>query len=57
MSTTTSRPAIRPDSDELTELLARISAGAEEREREVTAPFEPIALDQGGGPRSVAHPG
>ena len=42
MSTTTSRPAIRPDSDELTELLARISAGAEEREREVQAPFEAI---------------
>ena len=43
MSTTTSRPAIRPDSDELTELLARISAGAEEREREVKAPFEAIS--------------
>jgi alkylation response protein AidB-like acyl-CoA dehydrogenase len=43
MSTTTSRPAVRPGSEELTELLARISAGAEEREREVKAPFEPIA--------------
>ena len=43
MSTTTSRPAIRPDSDELTELLARISAGTEEREREVKAPFEAIS--------------
>jgi alkylation response protein AidB-like acyl-CoA dehydrogenase len=42
MSTTTVIPAIRPDSDQLTELLARISAGAEERERELTAPFEPI---------------
>jgi alkylation response protein AidB-like acyl-CoA dehydrogenase len=43
MSTTTSTPAIRPGSDQLTELLARIRAGAEEREREVKAPFEPIA--------------
>ena len=42
MSTTTSTPAIRPDSAELTELLDRIRAGAEEREREVTPPFEPI---------------
>jgi alkylation response protein AidB-like acyl-CoA dehydrogenase len=42
MSTATSTPAIRPDSDELTELLARISAGAEERERELKAPFEAI---------------
>jgi len=42
MSTTTSTPAIRPGSDELTELLARISVGAEERERELKAPFEPI---------------
>jgi alkylation response protein AidB-like acyl-CoA dehydrogenase len=42
MSTTTSTAAIRPGSDELTELLARISVGAEERERELTAPFEPI---------------
>jgi alkylation response protein AidB-like acyl-CoA dehydrogenase len=43
MSTTTRTPAIRPGSDQLTELLARISAGAEEREREVKPPFEPIA--------------
>jgi alkylation response protein AidB-like acyl-CoA dehydrogenase len=43
MSTTTSTPAIRPGSDQLTELLARIRAGAEEREREVKPPFEPIA--------------
>jgi alkylation response protein AidB-like acyl-CoA dehydrogenase len=43
MSTTTSTPVIRPGSAELTELLARISAGAEERERELTAPFEPIS--------------
>jgi alkylation response protein AidB-like acyl-CoA dehydrogenase len=42
MSTTTSRPAIRPNSAELTELLDRIRAGAEEREREVKPPFEPI---------------
>jgi alkylation response protein AidB-like acyl-CoA dehydrogenase len=42
MATTTSTPAIRPGSDELTELLARISAGAEERERELKAPFEAI---------------
>jgi alkylation response protein AidB-like acyl-CoA dehydrogenase len=42
MSTTTSTPSIRPGSDELTELLARISAGAEERERDLKPPFEPI---------------
>lgn len=42
MSTTTSTPVIRPGSDELTELLARISAGAEERERDLKPPFEPI---------------
>jgi alkylation response protein AidB-like acyl-CoA dehydrogenase len=42
MSTTTSTPAIRPGSDELTALLARIAAGAEERERELKAPFEVI---------------
>jgi alkylation response protein AidB-like acyl-CoA dehydrogenase len=42
MATTTSTPAIRPGSDELTELLARISAGAEERERELKPPFEAI---------------
>jgi alkylation response protein AidB-like acyl-CoA dehydrogenase len=42
MSTLTSTPAIRPGSDELTELLARISVGAEERERELKAPFEAI---------------
>jgi alkylation response protein AidB-like acyl-CoA dehydrogenase len=66
MSTATSTPAIRPDSDELTELFARISAGAEERERELKAPFEPIGwikqaglgrlripLDEGGGGASL----
>jgi alkylation response protein AidB-like acyl-CoA dehydrogenase len=42
MSTVTSTPAIRPGSDELTELFARISVGAEERERELKAPFEAI---------------
>jgi len=42
MATTTSTPAIRPGSDALTELLARISAGAEERERDLKAPFEAI---------------
>src|ERR1700684_659172 len=42
MSTVTSTPAIRPGSDELTDLLARISVGAEERERELKAPFEAI---------------
>lgn len=42
MSTTTSRPAIRPGSPELAELLARIAEGAEERERELKAPFEVI---------------
>jgi alkylation response protein AidB-like acyl-CoA dehydrogenase len=66
MSTATSTPAIRPDSDELTELFARISAGAEERERELKAPFEPIGwikqaglgrlripLEEGGGGASL----
>jgi alkylation response protein AidB-like acyl-CoA dehydrogenase len=42
MATTTSTPAIRPGSEELTELLARVHEGAEEREREVKAPFEAI---------------
>jgi alkylation response protein AidB-like acyl-CoA dehydrogenase len=66
MSTTTTTPAIRPGSDELTELLARIRAGAEERELEVKAPFEPIGwikeaglgrlripVDEGGGGASL----
>ena len=42
MATTTSTPAIRAGSAELTELLDRIAAGAEERERELKAPFEVI---------------
>lgn len=42
MATTASTPAIRPGSPELTELLARIAAGSEERERESKAPFEAI---------------
>ena len=42
MATTTSTSAIRPGSPELTELLARIAPGAEERERELKAPFEVI---------------
>jgi alkylation response protein AidB-like acyl-CoA dehydrogenase len=42
MATTTSTQAIRPGSPELKELLARIAAGAEERERELKAPFEAI---------------
>ena len=42
MSTTTSTPAIRPASPELTELLASIAAGAEERERELKPPFQAI---------------
>jgi alkylation response protein AidB-like acyl-CoA dehydrogenase len=66
MSTTTSTPAIRPDSDELTALLARIAAGAEERERELKPPFEAIGwikeaglgrlripVEDGGGGASV----
>jgi len=66
MSTVTSTPAIRPGSDELTELLARISVGAEERERELKAPFEAIGwikqaglgrlripLEEGGGGASL----
>ena len=42
MSLTASTPAIRPGSAELTALLARIAVGAEERERELKAPFEVI---------------
>lgn len=42
MSTTTSAPAIRPGSAELTALLARIAAGAEEREKELKPPYEVI---------------
>jgi alkylation response protein AidB-like acyl-CoA dehydrogenase len=66
MSTVTSTPAIRPGSDELTDLLARISVGAEERERELKAPFEAIGwvkqaglgrlripVDEGGGGASL----
>jgi alkylation response protein AidB-like acyl-CoA dehydrogenase len=66
MSTTTSTPAIRPGSDELTALLARIAIGAEERERELKPPFEVIGwlkaaglgrlrvpLEEGGGGASL----
>jgi alkylation response protein AidB-like acyl-CoA dehydrogenase len=42
MATTTSEPAVRPGSPELRELLDRIAAGTEERERELKAPFEQI---------------
>jgi alkylation response protein AidB-like acyl-CoA dehydrogenase len=42
MSTTTSRPAIRPGSPELSELLSKIAEGAEERERDLKEPFEAI---------------
>lgn len=38
----TETPAIRPGSPELTDLLARIAAGSEEREREAKAPYEVI---------------
>jgi len=66
MSTTTTTPVIKPGSPELAELLARISAGAEERERELKPPFDPIRwikeaglgrlrvpVDEGGGGASV----
>jgi alkylation response protein AidB-like acyl-CoA dehydrogenase len=66
MSLTASTPAIRPGSPELKALLARIAAGAEERERELKRPFEAIGwikeaglgrlripLDEGGGGASV----
>jgi hypothetical protein len=66
MATTTSTQAIRPGSPELRELLARIAAGAEERERELKAPFEAIGwikdaglgrlripVDAGGGGATV----
>lgn len=66
MSLTASTPAIRPGSPELKALLARIAAGAEERERELKPPFEAIGwikeaglgrlripLEEGGGGASV----
>src|ERR1700733_1538027 len=66
MSTTTTTTPIRPGSPELSTLLDRIAAGAEERERELTAPFEVIGwikeaglgrlripVEDGGGGASV----
>jgi alkylation response protein AidB-like acyl-CoA dehydrogenase len=66
MSTTTSKPVIRPGSPELTELLTRIAAGAEQRERDLDPPFEVIGwikeaglgrlripVEEGGGGSSV----
>lgn len=77
MTTTTSRPAtgpgslpstpaIRPGSPELSALFARIAEGAEERERELKAPYEVIGwvkeaglgrlripVEEGGGGASV----
>jgi alkylation response protein AidB-like acyl-CoA dehydrogenase len=66
MSLTASTPAIRPGSPELKALLARIAAGAEERERELKPPFEAIGwikeaglgrlripVQEGGGGASV----
>jgi alkylation response protein AidB-like acyl-CoA dehydrogenase len=66
MSLTASTPAIRPGSPELKALLARIAAGAEERERELKPPFEAIGwikeaglgrlripLEEGGGGATV----
>jgi alkylation response protein AidB-like acyl-CoA dehydrogenase len=64
--TTTQTPAVRPGSPELKELLARIAAGAEQREREQIPPHEQIGwirdsglsrlripLDQGGGGANI----
>jgi alkylation response protein AidB-like acyl-CoA dehydrogenase len=42
MSTITSTSAIQPGSPELSALLARIAEGAQEREKELAAPFEAI---------------
>ena len=42
MATTSQAPAVRLGSAELSELLERIAAGAEARERDVTPPFEVI---------------
>jgi alkylation response protein AidB-like acyl-CoA dehydrogenase len=66
MSTTTTTTPIRPGSAELSTLLDRIAAGAEERERELKAPFEVIGwikeaglgrlrirVEDGGGGASV----
>jgi alkylation response protein AidB-like acyl-CoA dehydrogenase len=67
MTTLTSQaPATQPGSSELDELLERIAAGAETRERELTPPFEAIAwikeaglgrlripIEEGGGGASV----
>lgn len=66
MSTTTSTSTTRPGSAELRALLARIAEGAEEREKELTPPFEAIhwikeaglgrlriPVEEGGGGASV----
>ena len=67
MTTITSQaPSIQPGSPELDELLERIAAGAETRERELTPPFEVIGwikeaglgrlrvpVEEGGGGASV----
>jgi alkylation response protein AidB-like acyl-CoA dehydrogenase len=67
MATITSQaPSIQPGSPELEELLERIAAGAETRERELTPPFEAISwlkeaglgrlrvpVEEGGGGASV----
>jgi alkylation response protein AidB-like acyl-CoA dehydrogenase len=66
MATTSQAPAIRAGSPELSELLARIAAGSEARERDLTAPFEVIEwikaaglgrlripVEEGGGGASV----
>jgi alkylation response protein AidB-like acyl-CoA dehydrogenase len=42
MTPITAAPAVRPGSAELDALLARIAAGAEQRERDLTRPFEVI---------------
>lgn len=65
-TTTTPAPATRPGSPELRELLDRITAGADERERELKPPFEVIGwikeaglgrlrlpVEEGGGGASV----
>jgi alkylation response protein AidB-like acyl-CoA dehydrogenase len=52
MATTTPEAVVRPGSPELRELLARIAAGTEARERENTAPFEQIEwVKQAGLPK------
>ena len=57
MATITSQaPSIQPGSPELEELLERIAAGAETRERELTPPFEAIGWIKEAGSGGCGYP-